>query len=167
MLDVLTNREREVLGLIGQGRTLGEIAQRLHRSRKTIESHRDALGRKLGVSNRVELARIAIQSGLAPIADAGNEDAGQLNQELREQVASGEGAQRALQAIEAGTSAATGEAFFRSLVHHLASALDVKHAAVCELLDACGGKARTTVVMGKPEASASIDVKPVLKWSKP
>ncbi|MBB6428856.1 hypothetical protein HNQ40_000662 [Algisphaera agarilytica] len=39
----------------------------MFRSQKTIETHRQSLGRKLGASNRVELARIAIQVGLAPL----------------------------------------------------------------------------------------------------
>lgn len=63
----LTDREREVLALIAEGLTVPEIARRLHRSRKTIESHRLSLGRKLGVENRVKLARLAIQAGLAPL----------------------------------------------------------------------------------------------------
>jgi len=63
----LTDREREVLALIAEGLTVPEIARRLHRSRKTIESHRLSLGRKLGVNNRVKLARLAIQAGLSPV----------------------------------------------------------------------------------------------------
>ncbi len=66
-LDVLTPREREILALIAEGESLPEIAQRLHRSLKTIESHRLSLGRKLNASNRVELARIAIAAGLVKI----------------------------------------------------------------------------------------------------
>lgn len=60
----LTPRELEILFLIGQGLATSEIAKQLHRSEKTVEWHRVSLGNKLGVSNRVELARIAIQSGL-------------------------------------------------------------------------------------------------------
>lgn len=66
-LDSLTPREREILALIAKGDSLPEIAQQLHRSLKTIESHRLSLGRKLRASNRVELARIAIAAGLAPV----------------------------------------------------------------------------------------------------
>ncbi len=61
----LTERERDVLALIGEGMSTAEIAKRFHRSVKTIEWHRVSLGDKLGVSNRVELAHIAIRAGLA------------------------------------------------------------------------------------------------------
>lgn len=63
-LATLTPRELEILFLIGKGLATAEIARQLHRSEKTVEWHRVSLGNKLGVSNRVELARIAIQSGL-------------------------------------------------------------------------------------------------------
>ena len=66
-LDKLTPREREVLTMIGHGLSLMDIADRLHRGYATIKSHRLMLGRKLGVGNRVELARIAIQTGLTPL----------------------------------------------------------------------------------------------------
>lgn len=69
MLSALTPRELEILCLIGQGMATADIAKHLHRSEKTVEWHRVSLGNKLGVSNRVELARIAIKSGLvAPAA---------------------------------------------------------------------------------------------------
>jgi DNA-binding CsgD family transcriptional regulator len=63
----LTTREREILSLIGRGLSTNDIAQHLGRSVKTIEWHRVSLGNKLGVSNRVELAHIALRSGLAQI----------------------------------------------------------------------------------------------------
>lgn len=64
VLAALTPRELEILCLIGQGMATADIAKHLHRSEKTVEWHRVSLGNKLGVSNRVELARIAIRSGL-------------------------------------------------------------------------------------------------------
>jgi DNA-binding CsgD family transcriptional regulator len=63
-LSSLTPRELEILYLIGQGLATADIAKQLHRSEKTVEWHRVSLGNKLGVSNRVELARIAIRCGL-------------------------------------------------------------------------------------------------------
>lgn len=68
----LTPREMEILALIGQGLTTAAIAEKLFRSRKTIEAHRLSLGIKLSARNRVDLARIAVQSGLVPPDAAGN-----------------------------------------------------------------------------------------------
>ncbi len=68
-LDVLTRRELEVLALIKHGMTLEEIARVLHRSRKTIDNHRQSIARKLGESSRVRLAQIAEAAGL-DVADA-------------------------------------------------------------------------------------------------
>jgi DNA-binding CsgD family transcriptional regulator len=65
-LESLTSRELQILTLIACGMTTAQIAKRLHRSTKTIEWHRVALGNKLGVANRVELARIALGLGLVP-----------------------------------------------------------------------------------------------------
>ncbi len=65
----LTARELEVLRLISLSLSTADIAQRLHRSVKTIEWHRVSLGSKLGATNRVELARIANAAGLANLDD--------------------------------------------------------------------------------------------------
>lgn len=66
-LSRLTAREMEILKLIGLGLSSAEIARRLERSVKTVEWHRVSLGDKLGVTNRVELARIAIGAGLVGV----------------------------------------------------------------------------------------------------
>jgi len=57
----LTEREREVLALIGHGYSLVEIARRLHRSVETVKSHRRSLAKKLGTRNRVLLAQVAMR----------------------------------------------------------------------------------------------------------
>lgn len=64
-LATLTEREFDVLALIGEGMSISEIGRRLGRSAKTIEWHRRSLGAKLDESNRVGLARIAIKAGLS------------------------------------------------------------------------------------------------------
>lgn len=69
-LEALTKREMEVLTHIGMGLSTADIAKALHRSVKTVEWHRVALGNKLAASNRVELARIAIRAGLCPLTNA-------------------------------------------------------------------------------------------------
>lgn len=56
----LSRSEREVVLLVGDGLTNADIAARLYVSRRTVESHVSAAYRKLGVSNRVELARLAL-----------------------------------------------------------------------------------------------------------
>lgn len=67
VLAKLTAREIEVLTLIGEGLSAAEIARRLHRSVRTVEGHRERIGAKLGVANRVELARLAIRAGLCEL----------------------------------------------------------------------------------------------------
>jgi|SRR5579862_4116056 len=64
-LDTLTAREREVLQLIGEGRTNREIADVLCLSVKTVEVHRGRIADKLGVRGRSLLVKYSISSGLA------------------------------------------------------------------------------------------------------
>jgi DNA-binding NarL/FixJ family response regulator len=58
--DGLSPRETEVLRLIALGHTSAEIAGKLHLSRRTVESHRASIHRKLGLSTRAELVRFAL-----------------------------------------------------------------------------------------------------------
>ena len=60
----LTSREREVLKLIAEGNTNQEIADILHLSRKTVESHRSNIMRKLDVHDVTELVKYALRTGL-------------------------------------------------------------------------------------------------------
>lgn len=72
-LDRLTDRERQVLGLLAKGLTIKDAAKTLERSEKTIEGHRDSIYRKLGAGSRAELASIAVRSGLLPHPSDENE----------------------------------------------------------------------------------------------
>ncbi len=63
-LDLLSDREREVLQLIARGYTYREVGEELGISIKTVESHVSAVLRKLQLSNRNELARWAIERKL-------------------------------------------------------------------------------------------------------
>jgi DNA-binding CsgD family transcriptional regulator len=63
-LDILSDREREVLELIVLGHTQKEIAESLHVSVKTVETHRARLADKLGCKTRAELVSYAISAGL-------------------------------------------------------------------------------------------------------
>lgn len=60
----LTDREAEVLALIAEGYTNPEIAERLVLSVRTVETHRSAIHRKLGTTNRAELVRYAREHNL-------------------------------------------------------------------------------------------------------
>jgi DNA-binding NarL/FixJ family response regulator len=60
----LTPREEEVVKLIAEAHTNAQIAEALHLSAKTVESHRANVLRKLGMRDRVELVRYAIRRGL-------------------------------------------------------------------------------------------------------
>ena len=62
----LSDRELEVFGLIGEGLSTRAIADRLHLSVKTVETHREKIKRKLGVAGSAELARRAVQWSLDP-----------------------------------------------------------------------------------------------------
>lgn len=64
MLDALTARQREVLQLIAEGRTMKEIAQLLHISVKTAEAHRTQLMERLDIHDVTGLVRFAIRVGL-------------------------------------------------------------------------------------------------------
>jgi DNA-binding NarL/FixJ family response regulator len=60
-MERLSDRELEVFGLIGQGRGTRQIAEQLHLSVKTIESHRAHIKEKLNLKNATELVHRAIQ----------------------------------------------------------------------------------------------------------
>ncbi|MCL6736001.1 MULTISPECIES: response regulator [Streptomyces] len=58
----LTEREREILALIGEGLTNRQIGQRLYLAEKTVKNHISRLLAKLGVERRVQAAVIATQA---------------------------------------------------------------------------------------------------------
>jgi DNA-binding NarL/FixJ family response regulator len=61
LLERLSDRELEIFGLIGQGRGTRQIAEQLHLSVKTVESHRAHIKEKLNLKNATELVHRAIQ----------------------------------------------------------------------------------------------------------
>jgi DNA-binding NarL/FixJ family response regulator len=63
----LTEREREVLQLLAEGRSTKQIALQLHVSPKTIESNRRNIMNKLGIHNVAELTKYAVREGLTPL----------------------------------------------------------------------------------------------------
>lgn len=63
----LSEREREVIRLVGEGLRNKEIAQRLSISEVTVRHHLTSIYNKLGVSDRLELTIYAYQNGLAEL----------------------------------------------------------------------------------------------------
>ena len=64
---ILTEREREVLQRLAEGKSLKEIAFDLGVSVKTIETHRAKISEKLGISSIAELTKYAIREGLTSL----------------------------------------------------------------------------------------------------
>ncbi|GAB1339623.1 response regulator transcription factor [Streptomyces sp. E-15] len=62
VLPGLTEREREILALIGEGLTNRQIGQRLYLAEKTVKNHISRLLAKLGVERRIQAAVIATQA---------------------------------------------------------------------------------------------------------
>ena len=58
----ITNREREILGLLTEGLTSSEIASKLYISPRTVEKHRTNLLKKLKLKNTAALVRFAMEN---------------------------------------------------------------------------------------------------------
>lgn len=66
LLAALTPREREVLDRIAEGFTTRQIAEGLGLSPRTVESHRAAIGAKLGTISQAEMARLWLEGRETP-----------------------------------------------------------------------------------------------------
>jgi DNA-binding NarL/FixJ family response regulator len=62
--DKLTDREREVLQLLAEGRTMKEVASALDVTPRTVAFHKYAMMKRLGVKTGAELVRYAVKHGL-------------------------------------------------------------------------------------------------------
>ena len=67
-LETLSPREREVVGLLALGHTNAAVAERLHISEKTVETHRMHVLEKLDLRTRADLVRFALEYGLMSAA---------------------------------------------------------------------------------------------------
>ena len=65
-LESLSKRECQVLQLVVEGRTSGEIASAINLSRTSVDTSRSRLMKKLGVSDIASLVKLAVQHGLTP-----------------------------------------------------------------------------------------------------
>jgi DNA-binding NarL/FixJ family response regulator len=75
----LSEREREVLQLMAEGHATVDIAERLHISRKTVETHRKSMMLKLELYSVAELTKFAIREGITSLEP----EAGRTLQEAR------------------------------------------------------------------------------------
>ena len=64
ILEDLSSRETEVLKLVGEAKSNDEIAELLSISKRTVESHKQNLLRKIGVKNTSELIKFAVELSL-------------------------------------------------------------------------------------------------------
>jgi DNA-binding CsgD family transcriptional regulator len=64
---VLTDREREVLQMIAEGKSTKQIALKLHISVKTVETHRRQIMGKLNIFSVAELTKYAIRKGFTTL----------------------------------------------------------------------------------------------------
>ena len=69
-LEVLTDREREIVAMVGQGLSNDQIAEKLYLSPLTAKTHVNRAMSKLGARDRAQLVVIAYQSGLVRAGDA-------------------------------------------------------------------------------------------------
>ena len=67
VFSVLSTREREVLQLLSEGKRTSHIAELLHISIKTVETHRQQIMHKLGMRSVAELTKYAIREGLTSL----------------------------------------------------------------------------------------------------
>ena len=66
-LERLSPREKEILQLVVEGKSSAEIADIIYVSKKTVETYRSRLMKKLDISDLPSLVRFAIQHGLTPL----------------------------------------------------------------------------------------------------
>jgi two-component system response regulator NreC len=63
-VETLTEREKEILGWVGKGLTSNSIAQQLHISPRTVDTHRARIMQKLGLKNKLDVVRFMMEHTL-------------------------------------------------------------------------------------------------------
>ncbi len=74
-LDLLTDRERQILVLISQGNSNRSVAKALGISEKTVKNHLSALFMKAGVSDRTQAVVLGIRCGIVSLDSPASDDA--------------------------------------------------------------------------------------------
>lgn len=69
MTSLLSEREKEVLGLLGKGLSNAEIAARIYLSEGTVRNYVSSIFEKLGVTDRTQAAVLAIRCGLTNLSE--------------------------------------------------------------------------------------------------
>ena len=64
---VLTHRQRQVLKMLAEGKSIKEVAQRLKVSPKTVMTHKTNIMRKLNIHSMISLVHYAIRNGIAEL----------------------------------------------------------------------------------------------------
>lgn len=67
---MLTDREREVLEMVADGYRTKEIARLLHISAKTVDTHKQNIFKKTGLSRVAQLTKFAIRVGLTELEES-------------------------------------------------------------------------------------------------
>ncbi len=130
----LTPSQHRVLELIAEGRTTSEIAGILHRSARTVETHRYHLGKKLGARTQVDLVLRAHELGLIESPES-------LPKALGRSVSMGrpslvpEREIGALTVLDTGFHAGSGRASLATLLSQMVLAFDARAAFVCRPRD--------------------------------
>lgn len=70
MASLLSEREKEVLGLLGKGLSNAEISARIYLSEGTVRNYVSSIFEKLGVEDRTQAAVLAIRCGLADLSES-------------------------------------------------------------------------------------------------
>jgi DNA-binding NarL/FixJ family response regulator len=68
-IEAMSQRERDVLGLVGEGLSNAEIGRRLHLSTATVKDYVSAVLLRLDVTNRVQAAVLARRAGVLPVSE--------------------------------------------------------------------------------------------------
>lgn len=69
MVSQLTDRERDVLGLLAEGADSPAMAEQLHISKNTVRTHVQSILAKLNVHSRLEAAAFAVRHGVVKVDD--------------------------------------------------------------------------------------------------